>query len=525
VAAAFDYVIAGAGSAGCVIAARLSEDPGTRVLLLEAGGRDRSPNIKLPAAFSKQFRTKLDWDFSTGPEPHLDGRELYVPRGKVLGGSSSMDAMMYTRGRPLDFDGWSEEGATGWSFAEVRPYFERAEHDDGTGSRFLGKSGPLNVAPLPDPRPLTERFLEAAQAAGIPANPDVNSPEQDGVSPTPVMEKGGRRWSNADAYLKPAMRRPNLTVKTGVHVLGVEVDGGRAVGLRVRDRRGRDALVRAGRETILSSGAIGTPQLLLLSGIGPAAHLREVGVEPRVDLPGVGENLQDHPFFLVNFESMSPESLADAEKPAALLRFLLRRTGPLTSNVGEALAFVRSRAGLPAPDIEVIFGPAYYHDHGFDEYDGHAWAMGGVLLTPRSRGRLRLCSADPLDKPDLVGNHLAEPEDVAALMEAFRLIRKISQTEPLLSVRGAELVPGGAVESDEEVEAFLRREVELLYHPVGTCRMGSHDGAVVDPQLRVRGVDGLRVVDVSVMPVITGGHTRSVVTMIGEKAADLIRAG
>ena len=521
----FDYVIAGAGSAGCVLAARLSEDPGTRVLLVEAGGRDRSPNIKLPAAFSKQFRTKLDWDFSTGPEEHLGGRTLYVPRGKVLGGSSSMDAMMYTRGRPLDFDGWSEAGASGWSFDEVRPYFERAEGEDGTGSEFLGKDGPLNVGPLPEPRALTERFVDAAQAAGIPFNPDVNSPEQDGVSPTTVMQKGGRRWSNADAYLKPAMRRPNLTVKTGVQVLGVELDGDRAAGLRVRDRRGREALARARRETILSSGAIGSPQLLLLSGIGPEEHLRETGIDPRVDLPGVGENLQDHPFFLVNFESMMAESLADAEKPAALLRFLLRRAGPLTSNIGEALAFVRSRPGLPAPDLEIIFGPAYYHDHGFDTYDGHAWAMGGVLLTPRSRGRLRLRSADPLDKPELVGNHLSEPEDVAALVVAFRLIRKISQTEPLLSARGAELVPGGAVESDEDVEDFLRREIELLYHPVGTCRMGSDAGAVVDPQLRVRGVEGLRVADASVMPVITGGHTRAPVTMIGERAADLIRAG
>jgi choline dehydrogenase-like flavoprotein len=524
VAEGFDYVIAGAGSAGCVLAARLSEDPGTRVLLLEAGGRDRSPNIKLPAAFSKQFRTKLDWDFGTGPEPHLGGRTLYVPRGRVLGGSSSMDAMIYTRGRPLDFDGWSEAGASGWSFGDVRPYFERAERDDGIGSGCLGREGPLSVAPLREPRPLTERFLAAAQEAGIPFNPDVNSPEQDGVSPTPVMQRSGRRWSNADAYLKPAMRRPNLTVKTGVQVLGVELEGDRAVGLRVRDRRGREALARAGRETILAAGAIGSPQLLLLSGIGPARHLRDVGIEPRVDLGGVGKNLQDHPFFLLCFEATVPESLADAEKPGSLLRFLLRRRGPLTSNVGEALAFVRSRPGLPAADLELIFGPAYYHDHGFDTFDGHAFSLAAVLLTPRSRGRLRLRSADPAEKPDLIGNHVAEPEDLAALIAGFRRIREISQTEPLVSARGAELVPGPAVESDEEIEAFLRREVELIYHPVGTCRMGSDEGAVVDPQLRVRGVRALRVADASVMPTITGGHTRAPVTMIAERAADLIRA-
>jgi len=525
VAEGFDYVIVGAGSAGCALAARLSEDPGTSVLLLEAGGRDRSPNIKIPAAFSKQFRTKLDWDHSTGPEPHLDGRTLFVPRGKGLGGSSSMDAMMYTRGRPLDFDAWSEAGNPGWGYDDVRPYFERAENDEAQRSEFLGRGGPLNVAPVREPRALTERLLAAAQETGIPFNPDVNSPEQDGVSPTPVMQRNGRRWSNADAYLKPAMRRPNLSVKTGVRVLGLAVDGDRVSGVRLRDRRGRGATARARRETILSAGAIGSPQLLLLSGIGPAWHLREVGVEPRVDLPGVGENLQDHPFFLLCFESTAAESLADAEKPASMLRFLLRRTGPLTSNVGEALGFIRSRPGLPAPDLELIFGPAYYHDHGFDTYDGHAFSMAAVLISPRSRGRLRLRSADPAEKPELVGNHLAEPEDLAALVTGFRKLREIAAAQSLAAVRGAELVPGADVESDEEVEAFLRREVELLYHPAGTCRMGSDEGAVVDPQLRVRGVAGLRVADASVMPVITGGHTRGPVTMIAEKAADLIRAG
>jgi len=264
---------------------------------------------------------------------------------------------------------------------------------------------------------------------------------------------------------------------------------------------------------------------LMLSGIGPPEELRALGIEPRVESPGVGENLQDHPFFLLCFESTAAESLADAEKPASMLRFLLRRTGPLTSNVGEALGFIRSRPGLPAPDLELIFGPAYYHDHGFDTYDGHAFSMAAVLISPRSRGRLRLRSADPAEKPELVGNHLAEPEDLAALVTGFRKLREIAAARSLAAVRGAELVPGAEVESDEEVEAFLRREVELLYHPAGTCRMGSDEGAVVDPQLRVHGVAGLRVADASVMPVITGGHTRGPVTMIAEKAADLIRAG
>ena len=277
---------------------------------------------------------------------------------------------------------------------------------------------------------------------------------------------------------------------------------------------------------VLAAGAIGSPQLLMLSGIGPAEHLRSLGIEPRVDLGEVGQNLQDHPFFLCCFESTVPESLADAEGPKALAEYVLRRSGPLSSNVGEAMAFIRTRPGLPAADVQLLFGPVYYHDHGFDtSFDGHSFSLAAALITPKSRGQLRLRSADPDAKPELVGNHLAEPEDVASLVAGFRTIQEIAATEPLASVRGRNLVPPGPLESDEEIEAFIREEVELLYHPVGTCRMGSDDGAVVDPSLRVRGVKGLRVADASIMPTITGGNTNAPSIMIGEKAADLIRAG
>jgi choline dehydrogenase-like flavoprotein len=521
----FDYVIVGAGSAGCAVAGRLSEDPNASVLVLEAGGKDRSLNIKIPAAFAKQFKTKLDWDYSTGPEPYLDDRLLYVPRGRGLGGSSSMNAMMYVRGRPVDFDGWRDAGCDGWGFEDVLPYFIRAENFERGASEFHGSGGPVNVADQRSPRPLTKRFLEAAQAAGIPANPDLNSPEQDGVGMTVVFQRNGRRWSTADGYLRPAMKRPNLTVKPKAHVLGLVFDGERAVGVRWRDSRGGIHTSEAKRDVVLSAGAIGSPQLLMLAGIGPAEHLRSIGVEPRVDLAGVGDNLQDHPFFLLCYQSTEPESLADAEKPKALLEYILRRTGPLSSNVGEAMAFIRTRPGLPAADVQLLFGPVYYHEHGFDAIDDHAFSLAAALLTPRSRGRLRLRSADPDAKPDLVGNHLAKPEDLASLIAGFRKLREIGRTEPLNSVRGRELVPGEEVESDSEIEAFLRRETELLYHPVGTCRMGSDEGAVVDPQLRVRGVDGLRVADASVMPTITGGNTNAPTIMIGEKAADLIRGG
>ena len=518
----FDYVIVGAGSAGCAVAGRLSEDPNASVLVLEAGGKDRSLNIKIPAAFAKQFKTKLDWDFSTGPEPHLGGRELYVPRGRSLGGSTSMNAMMYTRGRPLDFDGWREAGCEGWGWDEVEPYFRRLEDYRAPGGEGHGHGGPFTVSGPADPRPLTARFLEAAQAAGIPANPDVNSPEQDGVSMTPVMQRNGRRWSSADAYLRPARRRPNLTVKTGAVALGIVVEDGRARGVRWRERR-RDDRAQADREVILCAGTIGSPQLLMLSGIGPADHLRSLGIEPVVELPGVGENLQDHPYVVLCWESQLPDDLADAEKPKALLQFLLRRRGPLTSNVGEALAFIRTQPGLPAADIELVFAPAYYHDHGFDTIDGHAFTVGPVLIAPRSRGRLWLRSADPAAKPQLVGNHLGEPEDVAAMVAGIRRAQEIAQTEPLDSIRGRPLVPSEPLERDEDAEAFLRRELELLYHPAGTCRMGADGEAVVDPQLRVRGVEGLRVADASVMPTIVGGHQTAATLMIAEKAADLIR--
>jgi choline dehydrogenase len=521
----FDYVIVGAGSAGCAVASRLSEDPNASVLVLEAGGRDRSPNIKIPAAFAKQFRTKLDWDHSTGPEPHLDDRDLYVPRGKSLGGSSSMNAMMWVRGRPLDYDGWSESGCEGWAYENVLPYFKRSENDERHGATEVhGSGGPVNVAEQVAPRKITARFMEAAQKAGIPHNDDINSPEQDGVAMCPVNQRNGRRWSAADAYLRPAMKRPNVTVEPNATALGIAVEGGRASGVRWRDKRGGEHVARATREVVLSAGAIGSPQLLMLSGIGPATHLAELGIDSVVDSAAVGDNLQDHPFFLLCFESTVNEDLADAEKPKALLEYLLRRSGPLTSNVGEATAFIRTRPGLPAADVQLLFGAAYYHDHGFDTFDGHAFSLAAALIAPRSRGRLRLRSADPGAKPDLVGNHLAEPEDVAALVAGYRKLIEISRSEPLSEVRGRPLVPDSDLESDDEIEAFLRSEIELLYHPAGTCRMGADEGSVVDPQLRVRGVDGLRVADASVMPVITGGNTNAPTIMIGEKAADLIKA-
>ena len=519
-----DYVIVGAGSAGCVLANRLTEDPATRVLLLEAGGKDRHPNIKIPAAFAKQFKTKLDWDYETEPEPGCDNRRLYMPRGKALGGSSSMNAMLYVRGRPLDYDRWEAQGATGWGWQGVRPYFLKAEDNERGAAEHHAVGGPLHVADVRSPRPLTGRFLAAAEAAGIPRITDYNGPEQDGASIAQVTQRNGRRWSTADAYLRPAMKRTNLEVITGALVERVEISGGRAVAVHYWDRRAQPQIAHAEAEVILSAGAIGTPHILMLSGIGPAGHLREVGLGALHDLPGVGGNLHDHPYVACIWESVAGGSLYQAEKPKYLAEWVLRRTGPLTSSVAEAFAFVRSRPGLPAPDLQFHFAPAYFNENGFDDFDGHALTMGPVLISTKSRGHVRLASAAAADKPRILTNSLTEPDDVVSLVAGVRLAREIAATEPLKSAVAREIFPGpGVADDDGDIEAHVRRRVELLYHPVGTCRIGADEDAVVDPELRVRGLEGLRVADASVIPVIPGGNTNAPTIMVGERAADLVR--
>jgi choline dehydrogenase len=515
-----DYVIVGAGSAGCVLAARLSEDPDVNVTLIEAGGKGRHPNIAIPAAFAKQFKTKLDWDFATEPEPYCDQRSLYVPRGRGLGGSSNMNAMLYVRGRPLDYDLWERDhGATGWGWSNVLPYFLKAEDNQRGRSEFHSSGGPVRIEDERSPRKLTGRFMAATANAGVPRIDDYNGPEQDGVAPVQVFQKNGRRWSAADAYLRPVLKRNNLRVLTNKLVTGVEVTNGRASGVKLGDGE----VIKAEREVLLAAGAIGSPQLLLLSGIGPAGDLGEVGIPVVHELPGVGANLQDHPYCTPVWESSQPESLYGADKPKYLLEWVLRRSGPLTSSVAEAFAFIRSRPGLPAPDIQFHFAPAYFVDHGNEEFEGHAFTAGPVLVTPRSRGTVTLRSADPSAKPRILTNTLAEPEDVAALVSAIKLVREWVKAEPLAEATRREIYPGPTVTSDEDLEAWLRAHVELIYHPSGTCKMGAGDDAVVDPQLRVRGIDGLRVCDASVFPLIPGGNTAAPTMMVAEKGADLIR--
>jgi choline dehydrogenase len=522
----YDYVIVGAGSAGCTLANRLSADPSVRVLLLEAGRRDRSLFIKAPLAFSKQFHTHLDWDYWTDPEPALAGRSLYIPRGKSLGGSSSMNAMLYVRGRPLDYDGWEAQGAPGWGYQDVLPYFMRAEGNARGAADWRGDSGPLHVSDQRTPTPLSRRILDASVQAGIPYNPDYNGPEQDGVALFQVTQFGGKRWSTADAYLRPALQRPNLDVRTHVLAAGLELDGTRVSGVRIRRGRRGIETIRAAREVILCAGAIGSPQQLQLSGIGAPDELRAAGIDCRHELPGVGGNLQDHPFVAVQYAVSDRHSLDNADKSlAAAVEWLGRGSGRLSSPGAEVCAFTRSRPGLPAADLQFHMAPILFEDHGAVQVriGRHAVSLAPVLVTPQARGRVWVRSDRPTDKPHILTNTLAEPEDIAALVAGIKLARQIASEPALAEIITEELRPGRSILDDDELEVSLRERVELLYHPCGTCRMSDTDEeAVVDSQLRVHGLEGIRVVDASVMPVIPRGNTNAPTIMIAEKAADLI---
>lgn len=502
----YDFVIIGAGSAGCVLAERLSADPSARVLLLEAGGVDRGMHVRIPAAFPKLFHTAKDWAHSTTPEREMGGRELFWPRAKMLGGCSSMNAQCYVRGNAADFDLWEDLGNPGWGFRDVLPYFTRAER------------GPLRVEGLRDANPTSTAFLEAAAECGIRRIEDVNGPTQEGAAPMRVTQKGGRRWSAADGYLRPAMRRANLTVQTGAHVTRVVLEGRRATGVEYL-RDGASCKVSCG-EVILSAGSITSPHLLLLSGIGPASELEAHGVEVAHDLPGVGQNLQDHLAAPVIWACRERVSLLSALSPANLLRYLVLGRGPLTSNVAEACAFVKTRPELGAPDLELLFAPVPFIGHGLIPQTEHALTIGVVLQQPKSRGAIRLASRDPRDRPRIEASYLSDAggEDLATMVRGVELARRLFRAPALARHVTEERYPVPGASPEDHVRAHG----QTLYHPVGTCRMGRDANAVVDPELRVRGLDGLRVIDASIMPVIIRGHTHGPTVMIGERGADLV---
>ncbi|WP_346136514.1 GMC family oxidoreductase [Lentzea roselyniae] len=521
----FDYVIAGAGSAGCVLANRLSEGTGApHVALLEAGGPDTAPEIRIPFAFHELFKTEYDWNYTTTPQKELCGRELYWPRGKTLGGSSSLNAQMWIRGHRADFDGWAES-CPGWSYDVVAPYFRRAERRAGSNADGVyGSSGPLWISELRSPSPVTRAFLRAAEDLGLTRSGELNQPDNTGFFATPVTQRRGRRWSTADAYLRPALSRANLHLVTTAHVQRVLLDGTRAIGVEYRDTDGQIRRVGARREVILSAGSIGSPQLLMLSGIGDTAHLRHIGITVRCALPGVGRNLQDHLAVGVYRHCPRPVTAAvGADSVLSLLRYYLAKRGKLTSNIGEAVSFIRSDPGLSAPDLELAFAPLPYIDHGFGSPATHGISIGAVLMLPKSSGRITLASPDAAVSPVIDPHYLEDQADLDTLIVNVRLAERLLNTNALRLYAGAPMDPYPGPVGDDELGKYIRAHSQTLYHPVGTCRMGTDDNAVVDPWLRVRGVHGLRVVDASVMPRITRGHVHAPTVMIAERAADFIR--
>jgi choline dehydrogenase-like flavoprotein len=512
----YDYVIVGAGSAGCVLAARLSEDPDVRVAVVEAGGSDRQAEIQTPLAFPAVFKSSIDWDLYGEPEPGLDNRRLYLPRGRVIGGCGSINAMIYIRGNRADFDGWAADGCEGWSYDEVLPYFRRSEDNERGEDAFHGVGGPLSVTESRSMQPLIDVMIEATAQAGHELNPDFNGARQEGVGRFQLTQRDGRRWSTADAFLHPATARPNLDVLSGAMTNRILFDGDRAVGVEIL-QYDQPRAVRAEREVILSAGAYQSPVLLMLSGIGPADELAPMGIEPRVDLP-VGRNLQDH--VMANLNYLTDEPTLFGTFTAENFALLAEGRGPLTSNGPEAGAFMRTRHGLDAPDVQFHYNASLFYDEGLTPPHDHGYCFGPVVVKPTSRGWVRLRTPRPDSKPVVLCNFLTTDEDRSSMLAGTRIALEIAAQSALKAVLRAPFsVP--ASDSDEDIMAWARAAAQPVYHPTSTCAIGP----VVDSELRVRGVDALRVVDASVMPTITRGNTNAATIMIAEKAAAMVRAG
>jgi choline dehydrogenase len=517
-----DFVVVGTGSAGSVLAERLSSDPRNRVVVVEAGSQDTDRRIHTPVTWMQLFRSRIDWDYLTQPQPGLAGRRIYWPRGKTLGGSSSMNAMMWVRGFAADYDDWAHHGGEQWSFNRIVPYFKQIENVEGADRSHEGADGPLHIAHQRSPHPLTLAWLEAIQQTGH-AIERPNLPQPNGFSQTMVTQRRGARWSAADAYLRPALRRKNLTLLTEATVTRVLFIDKKAVGVEF-ERNGKREVVRARREVALCAGTVNTPQLLMLSGIGDQNQLRRHGIDIIHHSPQVGHNLQDHLVAVLGF-NVDATTLSAAGKPLSVANYLIRRRGMLTSPAGEAYGFVRSRPELALPDLELFFGPGPFFDEGLGGPHGHAVAFGSILLKPHSIGQISLRSADPADKPIIDPRYLSDSGglDRAAMLEGLRMCAKIADAPALASVLRRIARPIGANDTSEmTLQTALDREAHTMYHPTGSCRMGTDPASVVTPELEVRGVRGLRVADASVIPTAIRGHTHAPSLLIGAKAADLI---
>lgn len=522
----FDYIIVGAGSAGCVLAARLSEDSACRVLLLEAGGEGDSPSIRIPALYGELQDSPMDWGDRTLPQAHLNGRRIFMPQGKVLGGSSAINYMIYVRGNPADYDRWRDDGNEGWGYRDVLPYFVKAERNHTFADGFHGTDGPLCVSSHAALNPLVERYLAAAQEIGIPFNPDFNGADQEGCGPLQATLHDGQRCSAASAYLEPARTRPNLTILTHAYATRVLFKGKRAMGVEFL-RYGIQEKAYASCEVIVSAGALRSPQLLLLSGIGPKAILQRLNIAVRQDLPGVGQNLQDHLHTRVRCAITEPltfSALPRHEKAAALREHQAHRRGPLCSNFLEAGAFVKSDPGETYPGLQLFFLRMLSPDYPEAGVPSrHGITLTSYINRPLSRGTVTLASSDPLDRPLVDPDYLSAPEDLPCAMAGVRWNLKILYAKAFDDIRGEEVAPGADMRSESDIESFVRCSASTTWHPTGTCKMGHDDLSVVDPRLRVLGVKALRVVDASVMPSIVSGNTNAPTIMIAEKGADLIR--